>query len=357
MPSSWPFHSALAPLRSIIVSGKIKRLVLKAYHLGITWDVTKIDAKTPLPIRVVDAGVIIPTFNGVTRGFIFRAIDSVLNQTVRPACFLVIDDGSTDGTAAEIVGRYPMLTVVSKPNGGLPSARNFGLSRASTKYVCFLDDDDEWLPEKLATQIDFLDQRPEIGLVFSGIEYIDAKGRTLGSALPAKTGLGYPEILFGNSLLPPSAVMFRRSLIDTAGAFDEALRQGEDYEYFIRCAKNGRIGTQDALLVRYRQHAQQMSGSLTYIDDATIEIIRRHAQVDFPHVGHHFVQFFAYGASVRALLRRDFATARRFVNDSGGGFRPLEYLIRTVGILLAPFRLVKAGWRRFEHRRILKRVK
>lgn len=303
--------------------------------------------------RVVDVGVVIPCFNGKTRGFVFQAVDSVLAQTVRPARFLVVDDGSTDGTSEALAARYPELEIVRKPNGGLPTARNCALRLLTNRYVAFLDDDDVWEPAKLATQFDFLEAHPEIGLVFCGVRYVDAQGAPFGRALPARAGLGYPEILFGNSLLPPSTVTFRRTLIDLAGPFDETLKQGEDYEYFIRCAKHGRLAALDDLHVHYRQHAQQMSASLVGIDEATMAIIERHVRADFPATSGHFLRFFAYGASARALLRRDFAVARRFAL-AAGGFWPWTYLLRLIGVGLSPLRALKGAWRRFEHRRVLR---
>ena len=302
--------------------------------------------------KVVDVAVVIPSLNGITRGFIFRAIDSVYNQNVTPARFIVVDDGSTDGTAQALRARYPELEVLSKANGGLPAARNFALAQVDTQYVAYLDDDDEWLPEKLASQVRFLDENPGIGLVFCGVQYIDENGNVLGKRLPSRVGLEYPAILLGNSLLPPSTVLFRRTLMNKAGFFDETLRQGEDYEYFIRCAKYGKIEAKDDLFVRYRQHANQMSLSLIKIDEATLAIIRAHASRYLPQGEAAITRFFIYGIALRSLRRLEFVTALHFLR-SPGSIWPVTLFLRFVGMLLTPLRGVKEQWRQFEHRMIL----
>src|SRR5206468_1683889 len=138
-----------------------------------------------------------------------------------------------------------------------------------------------------------------------GVTFIDAAGRRTGGAKPKDFGFTFPEILLGNAILPPSTVLFRRSLLQRAGPFDVTLRQGEDYEYFIRCARHGTIGSVPQALVRYRRHAQQMSGNLRHIDAETLKIVDRHAALAIPERAAAISAYYRYGAACRALLRGD----------------------------------------------------
>src|SRR5690606_6269692 len=147
---------------------------------------------------------IIPTYNGLTRGYVDKAVASVLGQTLPPRRFLVIDDGSTDGTAEALRAKFPGVEVRSKANQGLPATRNFALGLVDTTYVAYLDDDDVWEPEKTKVQMDYLARNPHVDFVFCGVTYIDQEDRATGRRLPAGFGHSYPEILLGNSILPPS---------------------------------------------------------------------------------------------------------------------------------------------------------
>ena len=97
--------------------------------------------------------VVIPAYNASTT--ISRTINSVLAQTMRPMEIFVVDDGSPDGDLLqrELILFGDQVTLLRKPNGGAASARNFGIGKASGEWVAFLDADDYWEPEKIATQV------------------------------------------------------------------------------------------------------------------------------------------------------------------------------------------------------------
>jgi hypothetical protein len=144
--------------------------------------------------------------------------------------------------------------------------------------------------------------------------------------------------------------------MNKAGQFDETLRQGEDYEYFIRCAKHGKIIAKDDILVRYRQHAHQMSLSLIKIDEATLAIIRRHASRYMPEAEAAITRFYTYGIALRSLCRFEITTTLRFLRAPGSVW-PMTLLLRFIGMLLTPARSVKEKWRQFEYRMILRSIK
>ena len=116
-----------------------------------------------------EISVILPTYNGTK--FLNEAIKSVLGQTFTDFELIVVDDGSTDPEVKKICERYGgEITYTYRENGGPSRARNTGIARARGDYICFLDQDDTWKPEKLALQLDFFKSIPDeknAGLVFT----------------------------------------------------------------------------------------------------------------------------------------------------------------------------------------------
>lgn len=116
--------------------------------------------------------VIIPAYNAAVT--IAETIDSALAQTLPPLDIIVVNDGSTDSTAA-ILDRYgDRIHVISQPNAGLSSARNAALRIARGEYVAFLDADDIWAPQMLARTVPLLDAEPQCALVFTDLAVIDS---------------------------------------------------------------------------------------------------------------------------------------------------------------------------------------
>jgi len=207
--------------------------------------------------------VIMPNFNGAR--FLGEAIGSVLAQTYRPVELIVVDDGSTDGSR-QAIGRYgDGVTLIALAHTGLPGrVRNRGLLAARGGLVAFLDSDDLWLPEKLALQVAYLEARPEVGLVHSNLQVIDGAGRYvrdifLGCA--GSRGLSdddpepsFVQLLNGDSGVWTSSVLVRRHVLDRVGGFDETLTVAEDYDLWIRIAREFRIGFVPDALAKHRKH-------------------------------------------------------------------------------------------------------
>ena len=127
--------------------------------------------------------VIIPTHN--REQFLEEAINSVSEQTFNDLEILVIDDGSIVNYAKTICSKYKNCTYYYKENGGLSSARNFGISKAKGAYIAFLDDDDRWVLNKLEKQVQVLDEMNDIDCVHSSALVIDANGKETGEKIGA----------------------------------------------------------------------------------------------------------------------------------------------------------------------------
>lgn len=176
--------------------------------------------------------VIIPTYN---RGWIVRdAIDSALGQTYADFELVVVDDGSTDRTPQILDAYGERLRVVRQTNRGVSAARNRGIGASSGPLIALLDSDDIWLPGKLSVQVDFFKKNPA-ALICQTEEIWIRNGLRVN---PGKRHRKSSGMIFERSLelclVSPSSVMFRRTLLEKVGLFDESLPACEDYDLWLR---------------------------------------------------------------------------------------------------------------------------
>jgi glycosyltransferase involved in cell wall biosynthesis len=200
--------------------------------------------------------VIIPCYNAAL--FIAEALESVLRQTHADTSAIVVDDGSTDGTA-DIAERFgPRVRVIRHGQKGGPSAaRNVALDVADGDAVAFLDGDDRWHPEKIARQVAYLEAHPECGLIHTAVRHIDAAGQEIdrpGGPIPWRIAEGscLGDLLAHNTITT-STVLVRRDALGTE-RFPEDLRAGEDWDLWLRLAARTEIGYLAEPLTDYRVH-------------------------------------------------------------------------------------------------------
>lgn len=198
--------------------------------------------------------IIIPTYNRAA--LLTASVQSVLQQTYTDFELLIVDDGSTDNTdmVVESISDKRIRYLKMPENKGVAAARNKGLRQAKYEYIAFQDSDDYWLPDKLEKQMTFLAQRPEAGLLYCPYVCQKADGSTLfvpGGSIPLseKQGNIYPYMLQRNTIGTPCVLLHRRCL-DNAGFFNESLTCLEDWEFFLRIAKNYEIAFQEDAMVR-----------------------------------------------------------------------------------------------------------
>jgi glycosyltransferase involved in cell wall biosynthesis len=186
--------------------------------------------------------IVIPLFN--VERYVGEAIDSVLAQTL-PADQLevvVVNDGSTDGSA-DIAERYvPRVRHIRQENRGLAAARNVGLRVARGEFVGFLDADDRLLPEKLAAQLAVFDARPDVGVVYTGLRYIDEAGRPLPQAGWARLPPHPVADFVLSNRVAPHLPLVRRADVERVGAFDESMSPAADWDLWLRLARGARGG-------------------------------------------------------------------------------------------------------------------
>lgn len=186
--------------------------------------------------------IIIPTYN--RKEYVQQAIDSVLAQTYPHYEIIVIDDGSTDGTGEALKARYgDRITYHWQENQGESVARNWGIVTSRGEYIGFLDDDDIYLPQMMASTIDFLEQHPDVGQVCVQCHMLTEQGDVVQTQVIDRMHGGYidaEELLLKSVVLAGNSLIRRESLLQ-AGLFDPEIRYGEDGDLNRRVFSVARI--------------------------------------------------------------------------------------------------------------------
>lgn len=195
--------------------------------------------------KIPHISVIIPAYNA--EATIEACIFSVLNQTIQMHEIIIINDGSTDGTEKKvqhIIENNPRITIrqlVTK-NGGVSKARNIGIVNSNSDYIAFLDSDDTWLPEKMEKQITVFESHPSAVLVSSA--------STLQKKLSHRIlQITLKKLLIKNYIVT-SSVLIKKTVIEKI-LFNENLKRSEDYNAWLKIAKQYEIYMIDELLVQY----------------------------------------------------------------------------------------------------------
>jgi glycosyltransferase involved in cell wall biosynthesis len=195
--------------------------------------------------------VIIPTHNRA--GLIGRAVRSALTQTFSDLEVLVIDDASKDGTGETVLGiSDPRVRYLRhETNRGVSVARNTALSAASGQFIAFLDDDDEWLPDKLRLQLDCIERaRKSVGLVTTGFLVANSADSTTFEVIPSQRGWLFESLLRQGSFNHTSTIMARAECFERVGLFDDTFRYGEDFDMWLRIAREYEVDLVSTSLVR-----------------------------------------------------------------------------------------------------------
>lgn len=227
----------------------------------------------PHPSRA-SISVIVPTYNSAR--FIGEALESILAQTLQPEQIIVVDDGSTDDTAA-VVGRYTdrRIQYIRQPHGGVATARNTGLSAARGEYITFLGAEDRWRPIFIEMMHAFLSEDPTVASVFSNfVRFQHATGQLLGDQFHRYPEIKRPTLLkdapYAHGRIPremafralvacgdipayTQVMMFRRSMIENL-RFEPSLVSGDAVNFALQVFLAGGVIFTDVVLAEVRRH-------------------------------------------------------------------------------------------------------
>ncbi len=201
--------------------------------------------------------VIIPTHNRLA--LVREALDSVAEQTVRDFEVIVVDDGSTDGTAQGITEHPTQPRIIRQSRQGPAAARDRGIQEARADIIAFLDSDDLWHPTKLERFIHALDSNPGTRIFYGPMRPINADGVTVpGRTKPCHAGW-ITEKLFCSSFVHVPTIVCYKHIITREGGFDQSLPVCEDYELWLRISVKEQFGLVEEPLAFRRLHADRLS--------------------------------------------------------------------------------------------------
>ena len=285
---------------------------------------------------------------------IAQTLDTVLAQTYSPMEIIVVDDGSTDNTLDVLRSYGDRIQIVAQPNGGVSASRNTGIRAARGEFIALMDHDDLCFPERIAMEVAFLRQHPDIGLVsteFSGFDengplaeiyspyYYSQCDRSKGwpkghfpeettfdvgpylvppSPVPLMTpvymGEIYQAMASGNLVHPPT-IVFRAHLIEAAGEFDPKAKMMCDWEWLIRMSKVTRFAYIDRPTLSYRRSSFQVSSEryrktarldTIYVAERTVELDpdlwAKHKDIFRPHLAETILDAAYANAEARPRL-------------------------------------------------------
>jgi glycosyltransferase involved in cell wall biosynthesis len=204
--------------------------------------------------------VVMSVYDG--RPYLKEAVRSILDQTFGDFEFIIINDGSKDGskeTLDRLSETDDRIRLVHQENRGLTPSLNRGLNLARGKYIARMDADDISHPERLKRQIDFLETNPEIGVVGTWIEWVTPEGEPkMVWRLPTDPDLIAWKLLFNTCLDHPSIVA-RNSLLEELGGYAEWAICAQDYELWTRAVRQSQLANMPQVLLKHRQHEEAIT--------------------------------------------------------------------------------------------------
>jgi glycosyltransferase involved in cell wall biosynthesis len=231
-------------------------------------------------VAMPKVSVVIPTWN--RQELLPDAIASALGQTEQDLEVLVVDDHSENGTAERIVrdlGDSRVHYVRQPEHRGVGAARNVGIALSSARYIAFLDDDDEWLPEKLSVQLAVLEASSSTvaGVYSARLTVYRETGQVSIQRFP------HPFRPWSGNVITTSSVLLRRSCFDAVGTFDERLTAAGDWDMWIRIASQFSFEYIDQILMKYTVHRKSIGGNPLLHTPSRELILTKHAQLFARH--------------------------------------------------------------------------
>ena len=218
--------------------------------------------------------VVIPSYN--RRHTLERALDSVYAQKSRVNEVILVDDGSSDGSAGMVMQAYPQVKIIRQPNLGVSAARNRGIDAASCDWIALLDSDDSWLPNKIAAIRTAHAEHPDYVLYHSDEIWMRRGTRVNPKNKHRKSGGWIFEQCLPLCAISPSASVIHKETLQQHGMFDETLPACEDYDLWLRLCQRYPVHYLDeALIIKYGGHEDQLSRRHPIMDRFRVRALHR----------------------------------------------------------------------------------
>ncbi len=222
----------------------------------------------------MNISVIIPTYN--RKETLSRALESVFEQTFEPFEILIIDDGSDDGTQEWIRENYPLVKYIYQDNAGVSNARNNAIRISKGEWIALLDSDDEWLPDKLKSQVRLINKNPSYKFCHTNEIWIRNGVRVNQMKKHQKYGGQIFEHCLDFCRISPSSSLIKKTVFEEIGFFDETLKVCEDYDLWLRIAARYPVLFLDQPLIKkYGGHSDQLSKVLKGIEQYRIQSLEK----------------------------------------------------------------------------------
>jgi glycosyltransferase involved in cell wall biosynthesis len=207
--------------------------------------------------------VVMPTYNA--RPFVGLAVESILAQTFEDFEFVIVDDGSTDGSTdvlREYAARDSRIRLLRNDvNLDFVRSRNSGIAASRGSFIANMDSDDIALPDRLSAQYAFMRANPEVGVCGAAVILIDADGRDVGIRRYRADDGGLRARLFLFNPFAQPVTMIRKDALDAVGLYDPDLVLADDLDLWFRIGRHYRFANLDAPLLKYRVHPGSATGS------------------------------------------------------------------------------------------------
>lgn len=300
--------------------------------------------------------VLIPVYNA--ERYLSSAIESVLCQSYRDLEIIAIDDGSTDLSASilkDFATRDPRVIVISQRNAGISAALNRGLTAATGSYVARMDADDLMSPERIAVQVAFLDENPDVGFCSSSINLIDENGVVFDTYRPEPvTRASLSQMIKSRETITYThpTVTFRTAIGRSVGGYRSEFEPCEDMDFFSRFITSGHLGLViPKLLLDYRVHSGSISGSKTARQIETTELVRMNFYRRLeglceyaPTAFHHVVGTMPFSDRISYKLKMRSRILRQLAKYDRSSGRWLQALMRLgFAAFLQPHKVVTQG--------------
>ena len=307
-------------------------------------------------LKIPKVTVVVPAYN--VSKYIQEALASLEKQTFSDFEVLIVDDGSTDDTAAVVENfcqRDSRFKLLQKSNGGLSSARNYGIRHAQGEYIALLDGDDVYHQDKLATHVARLYSQADVGLVYSASRTIRDDGKPTFITLSGKPIHPNPllALLCKNFIGHGSNAVFRRCLIEEVGGFNQNLRSWEDVDLWLRIAATQKwhFYREKRILCYYRVRPSGLSFNIVQMQACGEQVLKdasqRSPELVKPMLPTAYAYMYRYLTRL-SLQGRDMEAARKFIRqaliyDKSIFYHDIRSLLTLISVRLSPITKLAIG--------------